>query len=59
MRRFSQTAMKELRTLIYFTQLRFHRKKQSPARTFHIATVNDTLGEAVVSGQTEGGGTGR
>ena len=52
----TQTAMKELRTLINFTQLRFHCKKQSPGRTFHIATANNSLGEAVVryfSGQTD------
>ena len=52
----TQTAMKELRTLINFTQLRFHCKKQNHGRTFHIATVNNSLGEAVVqyfSGQTD------
>ena len=48
--------MKELRTLINFTQLRFHCKKQNPGRTFHIATVKNSSGEAVVqyfSGQTD------
>ena len=48
--------MKELRTLLNFTQLRFHCKKQNPGRTFHIATVKNSLGEAVVqyfSGQTD------
>ena len=48
--------MKELRTLLNFTQLRFHCKKQNPGRTFHIATFNNSLGEAVVqyfSGQTD------
>ena len=52
----TQTAMKELRTLINFTQLRFHCKKQYHGRTFHIATVNNSLGKAVVqyfSGQTD------
>ena len=44
----TQTAMKELRRLINFTQLRFHCKKQNPGRTIHIATVNNSLGEAVV-----------
>ena len=47
--------MRELRTLINFTQLRFHCKKQNPGRTFHIATVKNSSGEAVVqyfSGQT-------
>ena len=48
--------MKELRTLLNFTQLRFHCKKQNPNRTFHIATVKNSSGEAVVqyfSGQTD------
>ena len=52
----TQTAMKELRTLINFTQLRFHCKKQITGRTFHIATVNNSSGEAAVqyfSGQTD------
>ena len=52
----TQTAMKELRTLINFTQLRFHCKKQNPGRTFHIATFKNSSGEAVVqyfSGQTD------
>ena len=52
----TQTAMKELRRLINFTQLRFHCKKQNRGRTIHIATVNNNLGEAVVqyfSGQTD------
>ena len=51
----TQTAMKELRSLINFTQLRFHCKKQGRGRTFHIATVKNSSGEAVVqyfSGQT-------
>ena len=51
-----QTAMKELRTLLNFTQLIFRCKKQNPGRTFHIATVKNSLGEAVVqyfSGQTD------
>ncbi|XP_074620225.1 uncharacterized protein LOC141879022 [Acropora palmata] len=51
-----QTAMKELRALINFTQLRFHCKKEDPGRTFHIATVKNSSGEAVVrylSGQTD------
>ena len=51
-----QTAMKELRALINFTQLRFHCKKEKLNRTFHIATVKNSSGEAVVqyfSGQTD------
>ena len=50
------TAMKELRTLINFTQMRFHCKKHNPGRTIHIATVKNSSGEAVVqyfSGQTD------
>ncbi|XP_015762719.1 PREDICTED: uncharacterized protein LOC107341772 [Acropora digitifera] len=53
---FTQTAMKELRSLINFTQLRFHCKKQERGSTFHIATVKNSSGEAVVqyfSGQTD------
>ena len=49
----TQTAMKELRLLINFTQLRFHCKKN---HTFHIVTVQNSSGEAVVqyfSGQTD------
>ena len=52
----TQTAIKELRTLLNFTQLRFHCKKQNPGRTFHIVTVKNSSGEAVVqyfSGQTD------
>ena len=52
----TQTAIKELRRLINFTQLRFHCKKQNPGRTIHIATVKNSSGEAVVqyfSGQTD------
>ena len=52
----TQTAMKELRRLINFTQLRFHCKKQNPSHTIHIATVKNSSGEAVVqyfSGQTD------
>ena len=52
----TQTAMKELRLLINFTQLRFHCKKQNTNRTFHIVTVQNSSGEAVVqyfTGQTD------
>ena len=52
----THTAMKQLRRLINFTQLRFHCKKQHHGRTFHIATVKNSSGEAVVqyfSGQTD------
>ena len=48
--------MKELRALINFTQLRFHCKKEDTGSTFHIATVKNSSGEAVVryfSGQTD------
>ena len=49
------SAMKELRTHLSFTQLRFHCSKQQ-GRTFHVTTVNNSSGEAVVkyfSGQTD------
>ncbi|XP_078348846.1 uncharacterized protein LOC144633836 [Oculina patagonica] len=50
----TKSAMNELRTQLNFTQLRFHcRKKQG--RTFHVTTVANSTGEAVVqyfSGQT-------
>jgi len=52
----TQTAMKELRTLINFTQLRFHCEKQNTNRTFGITTVKNSSGEAVLqyfSGQTD------
>ena len=52
----TKTAMKELRTHINFTQLRFHCKKQQIGRTFHIITATNISGEAVVqyfSGQTD------
>ena len=48
-------AMKELRTHLSFTQLRFHCSKQQ-GRTFHVTTVANSTGEAVVqyfSGQTD------
>ena len=47
--------MNELRTHLSFTQLRFHCSKQQ-GRTFHVTTVADSTGEAVVqyfSGQTD------
>ena len=50
-----KSAMKELRTHLSFTQLRFHcRKKQG--RTFHLVTAFNSSGEAVVqyfSGRTD------
>ena len=48
-------AMKELRTHLSFTQLRFYCSKQQ-GRTFHVTTVANSTGEAVVqyfSGQTD------
>ena len=51
----AKSAMKELRTHLPFTQLRFHCSKQ-PGRTFHVTTVTNSTGEAVVqyfSGQTD------
>ena len=48
--------MNELRTHLPFTQLRFHCSKQHHGRTFHVTTVTNSTGEAVVqyfSGQTD------
>ena len=50
----SMNALKELRKQLSFTQLRFHCSKQQ-GRTFHVTTVANSSGEAVVqyfSGQT-------
>ena len=47
--------MKELRTQLSFTQLRFHCSKKK-GRTFHLTTTANSSGEAVVqyfSGQTD------
>ncbi|XP_078380505.1 uncharacterized protein LOC144663432 isoform X2 [Oculina patagonica] len=52
----TKTAMKELRTHLPFTQLRFLCSKQHHGRTFHITTAANSTGEAVVqylSGQTD------
>ena len=49
------SAMNELRTHLSFTQLRFHCSKQQ-GRTFHVTTVPNSTGEAVVqyfSGQND------
>ena len=49
------SAMNELRAQFNFTQLRFHCSKQQ-GRTFHVTTVTNSTGEAVVqyfSGQTD------
>lgn len=51
----TKTAMTELRTHLSFTQLRFHCSKKK-GRTFHVTTVVNSTGEAVVqylSGQTD------
>ena len=51
----SRTALHELRKHLPFTQLRFHCSKQH-GRTFHVITVTNSTGEAVVqyfSGQTD------
>ena len=51
----TKSAMNELRTHLSFTQLRFYCSKQQ-GRTFHVATVANSTGEAVVqyfSGQTD------
>jgi len=51
----TQSAMKELRKHMHFTQLRFHCKKKG-GRTFHVTTAANSKGGAVVqyfSGQTD------
>ena len=51
----TKTAMNELRTHLSFTQLRFHCSKNN-GRTFHVTTVANSTGEAVVqyfSGQRD------
>ena len=51
----TDSAMLELRTHLSFTQLRFYCSKQQ-GRTFHVTTVTNALGEAVVqyfSGQSD------
>ena len=51
----TKSAMEELRTHLSFTQLRFYCSKQQ-GNTFHVATVANSTGEAVVqyfSGQTD------
>ena len=50
----TKSAMTDLRSHLSFTQLRFHCSKQG--RTFHVTTVANSTGEAVVqyfSGQTD------
>ena len=52
----TKTAVNELRTHLPFTQLRFYCSKQHHGRTFHVTTVANSTGEAVVqyfSGQTD------
>ena len=51
----TKRAMNELRTHLSFTQLRFHCSKRQ-GRTFHVTTVTNSTGEAVVqyfSGETD------
>ncbi|XP_078347698.1 uncharacterized protein LOC144632831 isoform X2 [Oculina patagonica] len=51
----TKSAMNKLKTHLPFTQLRFHCSKQQ-GRTFHVTTVANSTGEAVVqyfSGQTD------
>ena len=43
----SLDGMRELRSRISFTQLRFHCHKQQHGRTFHIKTAANSSGEAV------------
>ena len=50
------SAMHELRTHLAFTQLRFYCSKRQGPHTFHVITVTDSIGKAVVeyfSGQTD------
>ena len=50
----STSAMRQLRSHLNFSQLRFHCSKEN-GRTFHVITVNNSAGEAVVkyfSGQS-------
>ena len=44
----STSALKELRTHLSFTQLRFHCNKKQLVRTFHVTTVTNSAGDAVV-----------
>ena len=50
-----KSALADLRSHLFFTQLRFYCSKQS-GRTFHVTTIANNTGEAVVqyfSGQTD------
>ena len=52
----TKTAMNELRSVLSFTQLRFHCSKKKNGRTFHVTTADNITGEAVVqylSGQMD------
>ena len=42
------SALKELRSHVSFTQLRFHCSKQTGHHTFHVTTLANDAGEAVV-----------
>ena len=44
----SPDGMRELRSRISFTQLRFHCRKEQHGRTFHVKTAANSSGEAVV-----------
>ena len=43
----SPDGMRELRSRISFTQLRFHCRKEQHGRTFHVKTAANSSGEAV------------
>ena len=43
----SPDGMRELRSRVSFTQLRFHCRKQQHGRTFHVKTAANSSGEAV------------
>lgn len=54
--RLAQSGLMKLRSQLNFTQLRFYCRKLQSGRTFHVATVGNKSGEAVVqyfSGQTD------
>ena len=44
----SPDGMRELRSHISFTQLRFHCRKEQHGRTFHVKTAANSSGEAAV-----------
>lgn len=43
-----KNAMKKLHTLLSLTQLRFHCRKETPGRTFHVVTAANNSGESMI-----------